>query len=254
MLSLYYSMCELWPHLDNGRPDSTATAACLQPAPAVVQLVLAAFDAVHALQQRHQQQQQLGQGRQDPIGRVQRFQPSSGQGTMFMAIAAQLVLGAMIRAHLADLEDMQLLLSSEMRELSCSPDVHRCLTLNACVAVMALAESSSSNNSKDGGGGDSGSRRGGSSSSSRSGSSSQQAKAQTHQQNQQGSCSSSRADAGGWNCPVSPLTDRLFELVGVDRATLQYAARMAPPVSCDNVLQVAQVISSLFWLNEVSYM
>jgi hypothetical protein len=100
MLSIYYSMCELWPHTGNDRPDHAATAACLQPASAVVQLVLTAFNAVHALQQRHQQQQE---GRQDPMtaGRVPRFQPSSGQATMFMAITVQLVLARMSRAHLA---------------------------------------------------------------------------------------------------------------------------------------------------------
>jgi hypothetical protein len=76
--------------------------------------------------------------------------------------------------------------------------------------------------------------------------------AQIQEQKQQGSCGSSSADAGDCSFPVSPLADRLFELLGVDRATVQYAVRMAPPVSSTNALQVAHLISSQFWLDEVS--
>jgi hypothetical protein len=252
MLSVYYSMCEAWPH-----PGSAATVACLQPAPAVVQLVLAAFDAVHALQQRHQQhyqqqQQQQGQVRQGATaaGSVPRFQPNSGQGTMFLAITAQLVLTTEIGSYLVFVDEGDIAPSNELNELLRSPQLLRCLTLMACVTVMALAASSGGDS-----GGSGGSRGGGGSSGnnrSRRTNSIEQAMAQIQEQKQQGSCGSSWADGGDCSFPVSLLTDRLFELLGVDRATVQYAVRMAPPVSSTNALQVAHLISSQFWLDEVS--
>jgi hypothetical protein len=215
--------------------------------------VLAAFDAVHALQQRHQrqhQQQQLTQVHQGATaaGRVPRFQPNSGQGTMFMAITAQLILVTLIGAYLVQIDNGEVAPNTAVDDLLRSPQLHRCLSLNACVAVMALAGSEGGDSSRVDSGGS-----GGGSSSSRRSSSREQARAQTREQTQQtGSCGSSQGTAGDWRFPVSPLTDRLFDLLGVDQETVQYATRQAPPLDHNSVLRGAQLISSLFWLNEVS--
>ena len=314
LLSVLVNMSQLWPDIDAGY------AAGIPMAPAVVQLQLAALDALGVLLQQHHQQQQQQQQQQPFVGQaVQGPTATAGAAVAAGAAAppaaaaaagaaappaaaarsaggAELGLGwpalqghTMMVAHMLNTRAVSMQVhklidgqvSEADRELSdwmCSPQLHRCITLMTCVAVTAVAgrgSSTSSSGTGSTGGSSSGStssRGTGSrtvSSSSSDGSSSRRTsrgqnggsagmqQQQQQQQQQQGQtrvdqgCSSrsSQAAVGGYNFLDSPLASRMFELLGVDQATVQYMAREVPEkvAHVDLFEMLGLIVNMLLW-------
>jgi uncharacterized membrane protein YgcG len=274
VLSMYCSLTNLMTH----RAEvADACVACLQPAPAALDLILAALQNFPQAQEQQQQQQQQTrvqlnvhvqlQGNQrhplladlhytitgaDPEPAVR-----TAQG-LLMQTAHELfwrIQTAIKAVKLLLVEEGQAAgqgrsaVNSTLEQLLCAPQLYTCLTIMTGAAAMFVASdvgSSSSNSSSSGGSGSSmaaSSRSGcstvGGSCSSNDGSgrsargSSQRAAASgrgpaiarsTSANGPAEPLSGPAAAAEGCNLPVSPMTSRLFELLGVDPAALQFAA------------------------------
>jgi len=247
LLNIYHLIVNIQQSIDGA-------AACLQPAPAVLRLVLAVFETEHKLQQQQQQQQQqqspAAAGTQDPpessiqcqaINRaylvflsmvqwlrkhvIQGNDQAAEQGTALWAVPVTAAAAAPPGA--TDPVTDRLLRSLELQ---------RCLALVTCVTLFAIApsystSSNSAGSSSSGGGGSGGVR--------------QHTKARTQAQQQS-------AAAGGCGFPVSPLTGQLFELLGVEQAALQAAARqLAGAANFQHLWDLVDLRSDMFTL-EVS--
>jgi hypothetical protein len=253
-----------------------ASSASLEPAPAALQLIVKVYDTLPQLQQQLQTYMQVPLHGQVQVQQQQQQQQSQVQPTALYSTAdgisfqhRQLHLEIVIAerqcvcaanmlwfriqyaiCRLMKQQDQSAVqptppVDSTLEELLCSPQLHRCMTLVTCVAVMSIVSNDGSSSTSSSIGGRSSSGR---SSSGRSSSgSSQRGRLQGRQRQQQPAAasgpaagcagvqgaaaappqdtsSSAQAAGGGFNLPVSPLSSRLFELLGVELATVQLAA------------------------------
>jgi hypothetical protein len=123
----------------------------------------------------------------------------------------------------------------ELDELLCSPQLHRCLTLVTAVLILGFVDSYSG----------SGGRSGGSRSQRAASFISTARPASVQRLTAPGSAQPVAAIvAGGPSLAVSPMSSRLFDLLGVDPAAVQYAARQK--LLIENPLLDINAISNLY--------
>jgi hypothetical protein len=139
--------------------------------------------------------------------------------------------------------------ASLVNELLCSPQLHRCLVLLTCAAALSLVGNNSSSGKGSGG---SNGKRSSSGSNGSSGSSGRSGGCSGGNGGGSGSSSSlpsQRAQAAtrGYGLPVSALSSRLFELLGVELATVEFAASQVELASQQGVFsKVVAVLDNAF--------
>jgi hypothetical protein len=226
-----------------GTTDAAA-AACLQPAPAALQLILTAYEILPRV---HKQLQQL-EARANMRLNLE-LQPGKEGIITYTTLACAIQTRSMRAAHVLVWNLTELLVrsgdtlarlsggqgkpphGSTVDELLCSPELHRCLTLVTAVMVLGLIDSYHCTSSSGSGSCNS---AGGSSSGS-SGRSSQRAAtpaSAARSSSLQGStapgappAAARRLNAAAGSILANPSSSRLFELLGVEPAAVHYALR-----------------------------
>jgi hypothetical protein len=251
VLSLYSCLVDLVTH------SKADAAACLQPAPAALQLILTAYETLLPVQRQVQLLQAHSQEHAQPQQQQQRTAGSSEVlagpefATFISSLQAHLLCAAhtlfktltdFITASLSDGSDEQgqSAQGSTLYELLCSPQLHRCLTLVTAVTVLGYVGWArrrsdgygNSSGSSDGNGGSSGgSGNIISSSNSGGGGLAEYLQASDHKAaaaivaDQAAAAAASAAQSRSRLASVGgPSSSRLFELLGVDPAAVHFAA------------------------------